>query len=94
MGHIAQALLTQFISVIDLTSSDIGHRHLGSRRKIKTLVPLEAERILGKFRQLPGPRQRGLIDDIGDIHLLISVRLCMGIQHKLRECAVQSREVT
>ena len=50
MGHVAQALLTQLVRVVDLASSDVGHRHLGGRGKIKTVLTLDTKRVIGKFR--------------------------------------------
>ena len=94
MGHVSQTVLTQLLGVIDLPTSDVRYRHLSSGRKIKALLPLKAKRVFGKLWQLPCPRQRSLINDVGDINLLITMCLGVRIQHELGQCTVQSGEVT
>ena len=80
----------QRVQLDDFVAHDVRHRHLGGRQQVGFLVAARhQEKVLLEFRQLAGTKGRRAVDDVRCVDFGVAVLARVGLEHELRERAVQ-----
>ena len=81
----------QLLGLHQFVAHEVGHRHFGGGHQIKgVFATRHAEQVFLELGQLAGAAHRVGIDHVRHVHFGVAVFADMGVQHELRQRAVQA----
>ena len=88
----------QFFRRHDAVAHGVGEGNFGGRNQVLRGFAFVAasgnvEQVFAEFRQLPRTVERAVVYDIGRVVFGVAVLLRVGVEHELRQCAVQAGDL-